>query len=96
MAHKGHPLCPHKSQAACSRAFQEALGRCVELTDKGKDCAKWATGPEHLCAQHFASRVNGELAQVKKNAKRAELDMRITACLDWNAEHPSVWDAMPV
>lgn len=92
-----HDPCPWGATtwAACEQAQKEARGRCTAMTEKETECSNWAIEEyegKGYCGQHYESAVNRALERERAARRRAELDERITAYMEYRKEHPSIWD----
>jgi pyridoxal/pyridoxine/pyridoxamine kinase len=100
MAHKGHPICPHTSKAACEQARREELGKCTEMTADQKNptqCARWANSLVNgrgLCDMHAGTILARELAERQDRERMEAVNARIDQYIEWTKTHPHVWDTM--
>jgi hypothetical protein len=100
MSHRGHPACPHATKGACDKAKREALGRCVEMTQAKEptQCRLWASSiveGRPMCNAHAGAVLERHLEERRKADRASAWQARVTAFMDWTAEHPSVHDRMP-
>lgn len=101
----GSLICEHPTKAACEQARRESFGKCVAMTEPKKknaepgECTNWGTsyvGDRAYCGTHAGGVLNAELEAQRAAVKRAELDSRIDAYMDFRVDYPSVWDRMAV
>ena len=97
VGHRNHPDCPYSTKKVCEQARREAMGKCAAMTDSGEECLNWAidrVDERGYCGQHLSSVSLRKDREMRAARKKEELDMRIATYLDWQVEHPSVWDRM--
>lgn len=99
MAHKGHPICEYTSKAACEKARRIAIGQCISMLDEDRQCPNWGTDTvdgKGYCGQHIGTVYRAADEAARRALEKARVNALIDRSLAWHAEHPSVWDQMPL
>lgn len=98
MAHKGHPTCEFTSKVSCEKARRIAIGQCAAMIDETHECTHWGVDTVEgraYCGQHLNSVYLAADRRRREETKKADLNARIDAYIEWTKTFPGFLEHMP-